>query len=334
MRAPNDRSAVNVGLFVSASAPESALIRAMPAVFVLIWSTGFIVAKFGLPFAPPLTFLAIRYFLSIVCFGVWVALARAAWPRGRQQWLHLAVTGVLMHAGYLGGVWVAVKAGMGSGLTALIVGLQPVLTALWVSLVASNNVGQGGPKVTARQWLGLGLGLGGLLLVVSRKFVSSGTAGAGHEVTALTLGATVVALLSITAGTLYQKRFVQPTDVRSANAIQLGAALLVTLPFTLLESEAITWNPSFIGAMAWSVLALTLGGSSLLYLLIQRGAATAVTSLLYLVPPTTALMAWALFDELITTSTIVGTALTALGVSLVVRAATPAAKGGRKSSVG
>lgn len=289
----------------------------MPAVFVLIWSTGFIVAKFGLPFAPPLTFLAIRYFLSIVCFGVWVALARAAWPRGRQQWLHLAVTGVLMHAGYLGGVWVAVKAGMGSGLAALIVGLQPVLTALWVSLVASNDSDQNGPKVTPRQWLGLGLGLGGLLLVVSRKF------GSGHEVTALTLGATVVALLSITAGTLYQKRFVQATDVRSANAIQLGAALLVTLPLTLLEPEAITWNPSFIGAMAWSVLALTLGGSSLLYLLIQRGAATAVTSLLYLVPPTTALMAWVLFDELITTSTIVGTALTALGVSLVVRAARP-----------
>ena len=290
----------------------------MPAVFVLIWSTGFIVAKFGLPFAPPLTFLAIRYFLSIICFGIWTVLARAAWPRGRQQWLHLAVTGVLMHAGYLGGVWVAVKAGMGSGLTALMVGLQPVLTALWVSLVASKNGRHDGPKVTARQWLGLVLGLGGLLLVVSRKF------GSGHEVTALTLGATVLALLSITAGTLYQKRFVQPTDVRSANAIQLCAALLVTLPLTWLESEAITWNASFIGAMAWSVLALTLGGSSLLYLLIQRGAATAVTSLLYLVPPTTALMAWALFGEQITTSTLVGTALTALGVSLVVRAARPA----------
>ena len=286
------------------------MVRAMPAVFVLIWSTGFIVAKFGLPFAPPLSFLAIRYFLSILCFGVWIVLARAAWPRGRQQWLHLAAAGVLMHAGYLGGVWIAVKAGMGSGLAALIVGLQPVLTALWVSQMTSRG-GQDSPKVTPRQWLGLGLGLAGLLLVVSRKF------GSGLEVTALTLGATVVALLSITAGTLYQKRFVQPADVRSANTIQLGAALLVTLPFALLEHEPIIWNPSFMGAMAWSVLVLTLGGSSLLYLLIQRGAATGVASLMYLVPPTTALMAWALFDELITTSTLVGTALTALGVSLV-----------------
>ena len=289
----------------------------MPAVFVLIWSTGFIVAKFGLPYAPPLTFLSIRYLLSIICFLAWIALAKAAWPQGRAQWLHLAVTGILMHAGYLGGVWIAVKGGMGSGLAALIVGLQPVLTALWVSWMASGEGGQSEQKVTPRQWLGLALGLGGLLLVVSRKF------GTGHEVTALTLAATVIALFSITAGTLYQKRFVKPTDVRSANSIQLGAALLVTLPLTFLETEAITWNHSFIGAMAWSVLALTLGGSSLLYLLIQRGAATAVTSLLYLVPPTTALMAWMLFDELITTSTVIGTALTAAGVSLVVRAAKP-----------
>jgi drug/metabolite transporter (DMT)-like permease len=289
----------------------------MPAVFVLIWSTGFIVAKFGLPYAPPLTFLAIRYFLSIVCFLIWIALARASWPRSRVQCLHLGVTGILMHAGYLGGVWVAVKAGMGSGLAALIVGLQPVLTALWVSWAASGKPEQEAAQVTPRQWIGLALGLGGLLLVVSRKF------GTGHEVTALTLCAIVVALFSITAGTLYQKKFVAPCDVRTANAIQLGAALLVTLPLTWLEPEAIVWNHQFMGAMAWSVLALTLGGSSLLYLLIQRGAATAVTSLLYLVPPTTALMAWALFDELITTSTIVGTALTAIGVSLVVRAARP-----------
>lgn len=291
----------------------------MPAVFVLIWSTGFIVAKYGLPYAPPLTFLAIRYFLSIVCFLVWIVLARAAWPQGRAQWLHLAMAGVLMHAGYLGGVWIAVKSGMGSGLTALIVGLQPVLTALWVSWVASPGANGGEAKVTSRQWAGLALGLGGLLLVVSRKF------GTGHEVTALTLACTVFALFSITAGTLYQKRFVKPADVRSANAIQLAAAFVVTLPFALFETEAITWNHQVLGAMAWSVLVLTLGGSSLLYLLIQRGAATAVTSLLYLVPPTTALMAWLLFDEPITLSTIAGTALTALGVSLVVRAAKPAA---------
>ncbi len=297
-------------------------VRAMPGVFVLIWSTGFIVAKFGLPYAPPLSFLSLRYALSIACFGVWCAVSRAVWPASRAQWMHLAVTGMLMHAGYLGGVWIAVKAGMGSGLAALIVGLQPVLTALWMSSVGASNDGKS--SVSSRQWLGLLLGFGGLLMVVARKF------GVGSEVTLLTLGAEVVALLSITAGTLYQKRFVQSGDVRSANTIQLMAALVVTLPFALLEAESITWTPSFVGAMAWSVLALTLGGSSLFYLLIQRGAATAVTSLLYLVPPTTALMAWLLFDEAITLTTVLGTALTAFGVSLVVRPAkvAPAAKAG------
>lgn len=291
----------------------------MPAVFVLIWSTGFIVAKYGLPYAPPLTFLAIRYFLSIACFLIWIGLARASWPREGRQCLHLAVTGMLMQAGYLGGVWVAVKAGMGSGLTALIVGLQPVLTALWVSWVASGDAAQPASKVTSRQWMGLALGLGGLLLVVSHKL------GGGHEVTALTLAATLFALFCITTGTLYQKRFVKTTDVRSAGAVQMGAALLVTLPLVFLETGAIVWNHQFVGAMAWSVLVLTLGGSSLLYLLIQRGAATSVTSLLYLVPPTTALMAWLLFDEAITVTTVVGTALTALGVSFVVRSAKPPA---------
>jgi drug/metabolite transporter (DMT)-like permease len=127
------------------------------------------------------------------------------------------------------------------------------------------------------------------------------------------------ALVSITAGTLYQKSYLEPCDVRTASFIQLAAALVVTLPFALMESEAMRWNGQLAGAMAWSVLALTLGGSSLLYLLIQRGAATTVTSLLYLVPPTTALMAWVLFGEPITPLTIAGVALTALGVALVVR---------------
>ena len=284
----------------------------MPAVFVLIWSTGFVVAKYGLPYAPPLTFLSIRYALSLVCFLVWIALARVSWPIGKQQCLHLAVSGTLIHAGYLGGVWMAIKAGMGSGLASLMVGLQPVLTALWVSSMASARGTE--DKVTQRQWLGLGLGFGGLILVVSRKF------GSTQEVTTFTLAAITVALMSITIGTLYQKRFLQPADVRGANAVQIAAAFVVTLPFAFFETEVVTWTPQFVGALAWSVLVLTLGGSSLLYMLIQRGAATAVTSLLYLVPPCTALMAWLLFAEPITAVTVLGTAVTALGVSLVVRA--------------
>jgi drug/metabolite transporter (DMT)-like permease len=288
---------------------RAALLLAMPLVFVLIWSTGFIVARYGMPHAPPLGFLSWRYALSVLVFSVWIRLSGAAWPADLQQWLHLVVVGLGVHAGYLGGVWAAVRSGMGAGTVALIVGLQPVLTALWVSAMGTER------RITTRQWAGLALGLAGLLLVVWRKL------GLG-EVTSVNLLLAVLALLSITAGTLYQKRFVKPCDVRTANTVQLLAALAVTAPLALFESGGFDLHPELVGAMAWSVLVLTLGGSSLLYMLIQRGAATAVTSLLYLVPPTTALMAWMLFGEQLTATVLGGLALTAVGVWLVVRAPT------------
>ena len=295
---------------MSPGSAASPWVRSMPIVFVLIWSTGFIVARYGMPHAPPFKFLALRFALSILCFLPWIWLSGVRWPAGGRQWLHLAVTGILMHAFYLGGVWAAVKAGMGSGVSALIVGLQPVLTAVWLSST--------GGQVSRRQWLGLVLGFAGLMMVVSRKL---GGGSPTDHVDLLNLSLIVGALMSITIGTLYQKRHVAPCDVRSANVVQLGAALAITLPMALLERESMVWGGELVGAMAWSVLALTLGGSSLLYLLIQRGAATAVTSLLYMVPPCTAIMAWVLFDEPITALTVLGTALTAYGVSLVVRRA-------------
>jgi drug/metabolite transporter (DMT)-like permease len=285
---------------------QAALLAAMPWVFVLIWSTGFVVARYGMPHAPPMGFLALRYALSVLAFGIVIVVVRAAWPQGRAQWGHLAVTGVLMHAGYLGGVWAAVKAGIGAGTVSLIVGLQPVLTALWLSASGSAHA------VSRRQWLGLLLGFGGLLLVVGHKI------GLG-EVTTHNLLLAAFALLSITVGTLYQKRFVAPCDVRTANAVQLIAALVVTLPLAAWEGGAWDLHPELIGAMAWSVLVLTLGGSSMFYLLIQRGAATKVTSLLYLVPPCTAVMAWVLFREPLSAQVLAGVALTALGVAIVVR---------------
>jgi len=297
---------------LNASAPDNGWLRAMPWVFVLIWSTGFIVARYGMPHSPPLSFLAMRYALSILCFLPWIAWAGVKWPASRAQWLHLSVVGVLMHAGYLGGVWAAVKAGMGSGLSALIVGLQPVLTAIWLSAIGGA---QG--QVSRRQWLGLLLGFAGLVLVVWRKLVEGSP---GDQANAHNLAYAVFALFAITAGTLYQKRFVQACDVRTANTTQLIAAFVVTLPLAWLEPEAMHFTAGFMGAMAWSVLGLTLGGSSLLYLLIHRGAAASVATLMYLVPPCTALMAWLLFGEPITALTVAGIALTAFGVSLVVRA--------------
>jgi drug/metabolite transporter (DMT)-like permease len=283
-------------------------LAAMPVAFVLIWSTGFVVARLGMPHAPPMGFLAWRFALSVACFGVWIALVRAPWPQGRRQWLHLAITGLLMQAGYLGGVWSAVKSGIGAGTVALIVGLQPMLTAIWVDAFVSRP----GEAVGRRQWLGVIVGFAGLVLVVSDRLNAG-------ELTALNAGLAVFALACITMGTLYQKRHVQPCDVRTASLVQLAASLVVVLPLAWLERGAMEWHPELFAAMTWSVLVLTLGGSSLLYLLIQRGAATQVTSLLYLVPPCTAVMAWLLFREPLGAHVLAGFALTAAGVALVVR---------------
>lgn len=286
---------------------RAALVRTMPWVFVAIWSTGFVVARFGMPHAPPFGFLAWRFGLSVGAFLFWVLLSGARWPTSSRQWAHLAVTGALLQAGYLGGVWSAVKAGLGAGTAALIVGLQPVLTALWISAMGREQ------RISARQWVGLSLGLVGLVLVVWNK-LGLGEVGTGNLLMVL------VALVSITAGTLYQKRFVEPCDVRTASAVQLMSALALTLPLALWwETESMRWHPELIGAMMWSVLGLTLGGSSLLYLLIQRGAATSVSSLMYLVPPCTAVLAWWLFGEALSGGVGVGLVLTAIGVWLVVR---------------
>ncbi len=290
------------------------LLASMPWVFVAIWSTGFVVARLAMPHAPPLGFLCWRYAASLVAFGAWIAIARAPWPQGRAQWGHLAVSGVLMHAGYLGGVWAAVRLGMPAGTTALIVGLQPLFTALWVSRAGAGAgvTGAGQPSVSPAQWLGLLLGLAGLVCVVWPK-LSLG------EVTGANLGLALLALASITTGTLYQKHHVVPADVRSGNFVQLAAALAVSLPLAALEPGTVEWHPDLLIALAWSVLVLTLGGSSLLMMLIQRGAATRVTSLLYLVPPCTALLAWWLFGERMATSGWLGMALCAAGVGLVLR---------------
>lgn len=290
----------------------SGLVKAMPWVFVLIWSTGFVVARYGMPYAPPMTFLTIRFALSFACFFAWARWSGARWPQGRRQWGHLAVIGVLLQAGYLGGVWSAVKLGMGAGLSALIVGLQPILTAIWFSLV--------GARVSARQWLGLLLGLVGVLLVVLEKIQRS------LEVTPTSLGFAIMALAAITVGTIYQKRYVATSDVRTANTVQLGVAFVATLPLALLETEHVVWSVQLIAAMAWSVLVLTVLGGSLLFLLIQRGAVMTVTSLFYLVPPTTALLAWLLFNEYLTLLVAVGVMLTALAVGLVIRNSSPVAK--------
>lgn len=283
------------------------VVALMPAVFVLIWSTGFVVARLGMPHAPPMKFLCWRYALSAAGLALWAWWARAQWPATPQAWRHLAVTGVLLQAGYLGGVWSAVKMGLSAGTAALIVSLQPVLTAIFLEWQGGRG------RVRSVQWVGLAAGLAGVMLVVWDKL------GLG-EAHAANLGLALLALLAITTGTLYQKLNVAPMDVRSAGVVQMLAAFAVSLPLALLETESMRWNVELVVALSWSVLALTMGASSLLYLLIQRGAAMKVASLFYLVPPCTALMAWALFGEPITWLLVVGLVLAAAGVALVQRA--------------
>ncbi|OYV37569.1 MAG: EamA family transporter [Thiomonas sp. 20-64-5] len=278
--------------------------RVMPWVFVLIWSTGFIVARYGMPYAPPLKFLCLRYASSLLVLLPLAWWLRTQWPRGWRQWMHLSIVGGLMQAGYLGGVWAAVKHGIPAGTVALIVGLQPLLTAVLVSAA--------GQRIHSRQWFGLLLGFGGLALVVLHKLE-------GGELSAHNLLLALLALGSITAGTLWQKRFVQPAAVWGALTVQLFAALVLSAPFALLEAEPVLWNGQLIGALAWSVLALTVGAGALLYLLIQRGAAVQVTSLIYWVPPVTALMGWALFAETLGPATWLGMGLVAAGVVAVTR---------------
>jgi len=207
----------------------TAWVKAMPAVFVLIWSTGFIVARYGMPYAPPFTFLLWRYFFSILCFLPWILLVRVAWPKDQRQMLHLAVTGVLMHAGYLGGVWAAVKAGMGSGLSSLIVGIQPVLTAIWLSTVMG---GQGQPAVTRRQWLGLLLGFAGLLMVVWRKL----TLGSPMDhVTPVNMAWAVAALLAITIGQAWRDELLRDARQDGLRRLQ-GVARVLESPRVSMEA--------------------------------------------------------------------------------------------------
>ncbi|MFS0754051.1 DMT family transporter [Noviherbaspirillum sp. 1P10PC] len=291
-----------------AAAPANAWVAAMPAVFVLIWSTGFIVAKFGLPYAPPLTFLLLRFVGVLLVLGPLVLLMRAPWPSGKVG--HIALAGVLVQAGYLGGVWCAIKIGMPAGLSALIVGMQPILTAFAAPLI--------GERVHGRQWLGLAFGIAGVGLVVANKISVIG-------LTWHSIALCLLALVSITVGTLYQKRHCPQFDLRTGTLIQFAASLAVVLPLAVAFEhltpalQTVQWTPRFVGALLWSILALSIGAIFLLFALIRKSAATSVTSLLYLTPPTTALMAWLMFGEAFSLTGVAGMLLAVIGVYFVVK---------------
>jgi drug/metabolite transporter (DMT)-like permease len=275
---------------------------AFPALFVLLWSTGFIAAKYGLPYAPPITFLLYRFVLVAVLMTIVVVAMRAPWPRTPIQAVHIAVSAWLVHGVYLGGVFVALAGGMTACTAAMLVGLQPIVTVA----IARGWLAE---RVVPRQWLGLAFGLGGVYLVVRHKVdMDTGLTG---------LLAIASALAGISVGTLYQKRHCAHVDLRSGAVIQFSACALVYLPLALaFEDAPVAWTPAFAFALGWSVIVLSVGAISVLYWLLRHGAAANVARLFFLVPAVTAVMAWLVFGETLDALALAGMVLIAIGVTL------------------
>ena len=282
----------------------------LPGGFVMLWSTGFIGARLGLPHIEPLTFLALRLLIAAALLSAIAALTRAPWPKTPRAIAHTAIAGLLVHAAYLGGVYWAIDRGQAAGVTAIMVALQPLLTATLAGPLLHERVGRW-------QWLGLMLGFFGVGLVITSRLE-------GGQISATSLSATAIALMGITLGTLYQKRFCPLSDLRTGGSIQyLVSALVLSVLALLTESQVINWTGELIFAFAWLVLVLSLGAVGLLFALIRHGAAARVASLFYLAPPLTVMMAWLLFDEQLSAMALVGLGVVVVGVALVQRNALP-----------
>jgi drug/metabolite transporter (DMT)-like permease len=270
--------------------------------FILIWSSGFIVSRMGMPYCEPMTYLFLRFMGVCVLMLPIIFWKKLDWPNLTSMF-HIAIAGSLIQCGYVAGVWISVKAGMPVGLASLIVGLQPILTALLAYFIAE--------RVTSRQWVGLVLGLLGVVLVLYANLHTVG-------VTLHNILWNVFALISITIGTIYQKKYCPSFDLRIGSFIQFAtSATISALGALLFETREIQWTAEMIGSLIWSVLGISIGAISLLFILIRRGDATKVSSIMYLTPPTTAILAWLIFNEPLTPLIILGTVITALGVLLV-----------------
>jgi drug/metabolite transporter (DMT)-like permease len=295
--------------------PSSDLIfrRTAPALFVFLWSTGWIVARYSAEYADPLTFLSARYACAGAVLFVYALIAGGRWPARPSDFVHAAFSGVLLHAIYLGGVWIAIAQGVPASISALLAALQPILTAALAPILLRERIG-------AKQWLGIVLGFIGIIVVLSPKLagVAPGQLGA----VAMPLLINIIAMLAVTAGTFYQKRYIHSGDLRTVTILQYAGAIAVTLPVAyLVEPMRLEVNATTILIMLWSVLAISIGAIALLLLLIRRGEVSRAAQLIYLVPPTAAAQAYLLFGEQLTPLQLAGMALTVIGVALASRAA-------------
>ncbi|WP_138734295.1 DMT family transporter [Modestobacter excelsi] len=303
---------------------RNAAVAAAPLLFVLLWSTGFVGAKYGLPYAEPFTFLALRLGLAGALLAVLTAVLRSGWPAGRTQVGRAGVAGLLLHAGYLGGVFFAIHSGLPASVAAVVTSLQPVLTAA----LATRLLGE---RLVAVQWLGLALGVGGVVLVLAPGLVAA----AGEEGALPPVGVVscLVALLCGTAGTLWQKQHGDDIPLLSGTVVQyVAAALALVAVARLTEDMAIEWTAEFVLALVWLVVPLSLGAVLLLLFLLRRGSASGVSSLLFLVPPATAVEAHLLFGERLPLLSLAGVVVTTVGVALVLRP--PGRRTARRATMG
>jgi drug/metabolite transporter (DMT)-like permease len=289
------------------------LVAMAPVLFVLIWSTGWIVAKYAAPFADPLTFLAVRFTCAFVLMLAFALAVRAEWPKSRIAFGHALISGVLLHAFYLGGVWWAISRGLPAGVSALIAAIQPLMTAALAPRLTGERLGP-------LQLSGIAIGFFGVLGVIAPKLTGLGLE--SLEELAVPVVVNILAMVSVTAGTFFQKRYVATGDLRSISALQYAGAFPVVLILALLVEESRfelrteTWL-----ALAWSVVPLSLGAIGLMLMMIRRGAVSKVAALIYLIPPTAAIEAYVMFGEVLTALQIAFMALAAFGVYLTTRPA-------------
>lgn len=289
---------------------RSIFVYLTPAIFVLLWSTGFIGAKFGLPYAEPFTFLFIRFAIASVLLSILSLFLRASWPRKPLEIVHIAISGLLLHALYLGGVFMAIKLGMSAGLTALIVGLQPILTGIFAQILLKE-------KVVFSQILGLLLGFIGVVMVVSEKIFSFNTTQKTWPIAALI--AAIIGLLGTTFGVLYQKRYCPNMQLTTGTTIQYFSTCSVLLILALtFEEMKVQWTREFVFALFWLILVLSLGAISLLIYLIRHQKVSRLTSLFYLVPPATAIQEFFLFEQRLTPVSLLGMLVVIMGVAIVI----------------
>ena len=283
--------------------------KVIPWIFVWIWSTGFLAAKFGLPYAEPFTLLLYRFIFTLLFLLIVIRFKKSPWPKSKIAFLHLMVAGALIHGVYLGGVFQAIKWGMPAGLSAMIIGLQPLSMALMAGILLKE-------RVSKRQWLGLIIGLLGLYLVLFERLdLTSELAFDGFPIWAVI--AVIASLFGISVGAVYQKRFCSDMDLISGTWIQYFSALMLCTCIVLLfETGEVSWTGPFILTLAWQVLALSVGAILLLMIMIKQGAAASVGSYFYLVAPLVAIQAWFLFEETISFISIAGVVLISFGVAI------------------